>query len=653
MASFAEGRSIEQVLAIARDFAASTPSLSSVSSAKPSVAKAIAADKVADIKAGDAFYICNLKGGGYVIVSSDDRFKPVLGYSSNGSISETTALPDGLRYWLGFLSDEMASAKANGYEKTAEPSLNLCAAMPQKSVEPMLTTKWGQEKPFNGKVIPTAPTGCVATGIAQVMKYWNYPVQGQGSHTNAFNPSQQADFGATTYDWANMLNVYNTGWESKAELDAVQTLMSHIGIATDMRYNFQNSNTSATSNVYGAAALVKYFKYNKYMYVQSRDVVSYGAWKDIVLNELQSGRPVCYTGQDKNIGGHFFVCDGYDALTGKFHFNWGWTGNLDGYYELSALEPGEGGTGAGSGKFTYLQQIFVMMQPTEAGEPTSQFIAETINITTDGKSINIVTKGLENDNTDFSGTCGIAVYDNARNLVAYLVSQEMTMGTGHIHDQEDNFTVDASSLPEGNYQICFATRRNDTPDKAFTVYAHYKNVTFYDAKVSSNGITVSSHTLSSNLAAETPVIVSDEDNTLYQNAMSHFKVTVTNNSTDDFNDEIGILLVKGRNISSSISNNTVIKAGETKTVDVYGVFSDKIVKGTGYTAYPIYYKDGSSLQFEGTAPLSSVVVSDKPSGIESVRIDTKEADIYHNLSGQRVNASAKGIVIQNGKKMIK
>jgi hypothetical protein len=123
-------------------------------------------------------------------------------------------------------------------------------------------------------------TGCVATGMAQVMKFHEYPVSGIGSHTNRYHQSCFADFASTVYDWANMTNSYD-GMSSSVEKDAVATLMFHCGVATDMQY--QNSSSSATPNIFAGLALVNYFGYNPNMYSESRSQMSLGAWKDLIL----------------------------------------------------------------------------------------------------------------------------------------------------------------------------------------------------------------------------------------------------------------------------------------------------------------------------------------------------------------------------------
>ena len=59
---------------------------------------------------------------------------------------------------------------------------------------------------------------------------------------------------------------------------------------------------------------------------------------DIVFMELSENGPVYYGGADMTMGGHAFVLHGYDS-TGMVYVNWGWSGDDDGYYDISLLNP--------------------------------------------------------------------------------------------------------------------------------------------------------------------------------------------------------------------------------------------------------------------------------------------------------------------------
>ena len=60
------------------------------------------------------------------------------------------------------------------------------------------------------------------------------------------------------------------------------------------------------------------------------------AFAEKVYQSLKNGCPVIMSGSKTKGGCHIFVVDGYNAKTGLFHINFGWYGQFDGWYALSA-----------------------------------------------------------------------------------------------------------------------------------------------------------------------------------------------------------------------------------------------------------------------------------------------------------------------------
>lgn len=603
-----------------------------------------------------AYYVCNVEGEGFVIVSGDDRFKEILGYSTNGTYDQNN-MPDGFAYWMQFLSNEMETAIANGYEPS-NITTPAYAANAGQSVEPLVKTKWNQNSPYNKKLNGNM-TGCVATGMAQVMNYWKYPTHGTGSHTGAYSPNFFADFSATTYDWANMLNMYGYdknlnpggGWESNAEVDAVATLMLHCGVATDMQWG---KDQSATANMYAAHALISFFNYNKYLYSESRDHVSLGAWKALLIDQLQTGHPLCYSGQSGNVG-HFFVCDGYDATTGKFHFNWGWSGMYDGYYEITSLEPGTGGIGAGMGSYNSMQQIFVNMQPTVTGSASVHFEAGNVAMTASNKNVNVTVTTIDNNNTQtVKGSIGVAVYGTDGTLVKYVSVNEFPMSGLHIgatYSGDYKYTANMNGIANGTYTVCAAVGMEDI-DGIFPVRAKYDNTTYYTMKVTSTGITLTAQNHNADLTITSVALTSNSEGNMFQNVMATFDVTVKNNSAQEFNDEIGVNISGGRGSSQNLTVPATIGAGETKTIKVYG--TPTLTVKDGYTVKGCYGNNGTY-----TATGNGVILNIKDESlagiddiVEDIKPENTNAPMF-NIAGQRVNGNAKGIVIKEGKKVVK
>ena len=654
----AETRTAEQALAVAQQFVSNSTTFGRARSVDVTLApKAAVGPKLLKgivPSLAPAYYIYNVKDQGMVIVSGDDRFTDILGYSESSCISGEQELPDGLQYWLSFLSEEMSAAIEAGYNpaRAAAPA----STDMTESVAPLLTSKWNQNAPYNDK-LQGYMTGCVATGTAQVMNYWKYPASGKGSHQGAYAPGFSADFSSTKYDWAHMLDTYGTGWETKQEVDAVATLMLHVGVATDMRWG---KDQSATPNNFAAFALQNYFGYNKNLYIESRDHMSLGAWKSLLVQQLQTGHPLCYAGMSSKTGssaGHFFVCDGYDASNGKFHFNWGWAGSYDGYYAVTALEPGTGGIGAGAGQFNYYQSIFVNVQPEECGEYQAHFDAITVTPSGSSKSkVKVATTGLTNNNTyNFAGTFGLAVYNADGTFHKYIPSATTLPLTGFnigsAYSVEYSYEVNASDVAAGTYTICAAVW-SDRDQKVFPIRANYINATYYTMTVSGSNVAFSPLSNQPNLTLTSVSLVNSPlENTLFQNFLTHFRLVITNNSATEFNDEVGVQFEQSRSKKGIISMPVVIAAGETKAIDLYGTMPTTVNLGS-VSVKAVYGYDGTFTTLGNT--LSATVMSkDEAVSVGSIPTDASQQATRYNLSGRRVADNEKGIIITNGKKYLK
>ena len=339
------------------------------------------------------FYIFNnVNGPGFVLVSGDDCAIPVLGYSGTSNC-KGGELPDNILSWFGFYDGTIGTAVLNGEVATAEIAGQWndlrAGSLPEPqsvtAVSPLLSTTWDQNAPYNNLCPGTgsnkAVVGCVATAMAQMMKFYNWPTTGTGSHSYVCNDGTynygtlSVNFGATTYDWANMINSYpNANSGTAAQRNAVATLMYHCGVAVEMVYTPNGSGawTVGTSYPYypsAETALKDYFNYSPSLFGAWKQYYTDAQWISMLKNDLDQQHPVIYGGSDQNgESGHCFVCDGYDN-TNNFHFNWGWSGWYDGYYALSSLIPGTGGTGAGNGDFSYYQEAIFGAVPNNGSTP--------------------------------------------------------------------------------------------------------------------------------------------------------------------------------------------------------------------------------------------------------------------------------------------
>lgn len=299
-----------------------------------------------------AYYIFERSTGqGFVIVAGDDAVEPIIGYSLENPI-DVNNLPPAL---IGFLKGHESYIR---YVKThpTPPSSSIqskwsddasqrtAAAVIQVIVEPLIKTRWNQGDPYNALCPSLRPTGCVATTMAQIMRYWNFPATGQGSHSYkpADFPTQSANFGATTYDWKSMTNTYSSSSSSTSKA-AVALIMYHCGVSVDMGYSLTGG---SGSTIYKAASAYKtYFRYTSNPAVEASSDNTVIGFRNKLIAELNNFRPVEMRGGSEVEGtltraaGHAWVCDGYDN-DNAFHMNWGWGGSSDGYFKLSDLSPG-------------------------------------------------------------------------------------------------------------------------------------------------------------------------------------------------------------------------------------------------------------------------------------------------------------------------
>ena len=300
---------------------------------------------------------------GFMILSADDAAYPVLGYSDSGSFDPSN-IPPQMEWWLSQYASQIEKARLLNLPGKEE-NTSLLTDDGKEAIEPMVKTKWNQDEPYN-LMCPTDPrgtycyTGCVATAMAQVMKYFEYPETGNGFISYSFTlnntPIQlMMDLSDTPFDWKNMLDTYGRGNYSKEEGNAVAYLMKACGYSVEMNYGTDAS--GAIGNLI-SGALSTYFGYDKSARYVSRLPYSDAQWSDLIYENLRNVGPVIYNGTSAMQGGHSFVCDGYDG-NGFFHFNWGWGGISDGYFALEALNPQSIGIGGYAGGFNLSQEVVI------------------------------------------------------------------------------------------------------------------------------------------------------------------------------------------------------------------------------------------------------------------------------------------------------
>lgn len=337
------------------------------------------ADKVSEITFDELshLHIFDVDGTGFVIVAGDDCVAPVLAYSFRNLFP--SELNPELGYWVRGYESQIATAVKLGAQSSDKVAAQwhqmLYTDVPETpkslvNVPAMLTTEWNQSAPYN-HFCPVdtvlggrAVVGCVATAMAQIMKYWNFPSFGEGSHTyqpvswwgTPHYPTLTADFGHTTYLWQYMPDRAEN-FSPQHQRDAVATLSFHCGVAVEMMYGLSEQGGSAAYSGCGhwtshcaSNAFWQYFKYDTSLFYAERDAYNDSIWLGFIDEQLAQGRPIYYDGSDHS-GGHAFVLDGSDNQN-RYHFNMGWAGYGDGFYSINNIAPGSGGTG-GNATYTF------------------------------------------------------------------------------------------------------------------------------------------------------------------------------------------------------------------------------------------------------------------------------------------------------------
>ena len=299
-----------------------------------------------------AFYVFAVQPKGFVIVSADDRARPILGYSTESNF--TPQLPDGLMTFFDNYKAGFSQMYANNDERTDEAVADwtslektgrLSASKTDRSVAPLLSSIWNQTDLYNN-MAPEDPTsvfsghcksGCVANTMSQIMRYWEWPRHGQGGHgyyASSYYGNygwQEADFENATYRFELMPDFLDFA-SPQDEVDATALLEYHAGVSVDMGYG--PSASGAYSEDVGPAML-EYFRYSPELEHRYKPNGSGLQWKNDLRANLDACMPLYYASSG-DAGGHAYVLDGYDD-NDMFHLNWGWAGFDNGWYAIDGF----------------------------------------------------------------------------------------------------------------------------------------------------------------------------------------------------------------------------------------------------------------------------------------------------------------------------
>lgn len=593
------------------------------------------------------YYAFNLEQG-YVIVSGDDEMTELVGYAENGFF-DAENVPPQMQLWLDGYAEYVAAVQSG----KAKARKILLSDSPSVVVEPLVTTKWNQDAPFNNFApeytddnnnTQRCATGCAATAMAQIMKFHNWPELGVGhySYEHQSFGTISSNFSEHVYDWTNMIDRYNNGEYSSEQADAVALLMKDCGVSLNMNYG----------PVSGASIYSYYPAFKNYFRYSSRTVNRSGCetaeFTKIITDELQEGRPIIYCGTGED-GGHAFVVDGYD--TNYFlHVNWGWGGYSDGYFDMNYMDPTGLGIGGGSGAFKWNQGI-VLARPLKDGVEPYEFIQQLCFVPYDdvkggifceqempankGDDVTILLRNTANlSGESFFGSLNVGVFDDSGALVTMGNEERIENNNGELLEFQSGslysvdlpMTLNTAGIADGNYIVRAMSKANGDVWRKFAS-TDCLNMTVADGKVY--------------LSAPTPNIsmvgIGSYDTATYKGFSFNADVTVHNSSSIPVDGSIMFTVTDsetGDALSGSLRaivyDNCDFKARISfpTTYDFFVIGKTYNISFTGFQT-----TDGKTLPINNAIPLSFSIV--------------ENAEVQNSLTFFNIEGNPFGMTVSN------
>ena len=637
-------------------------------------------------------YVFNVKDSqGFVIVSPDDCTEAILGYSESGTFNEET-MPENMRAWLQGYARQIAWAQQNNIQASNAPRQADRAA-----VAPLVKAHWDQGSPYYNSCPKSGSrytyTGCVATAMAQVMHFFQWPNATQEDipgYTTEGGLTVKSVAAGATIDWSNILVGYgyycnNGDWKNQssnsAQKKAVADLMFYCGASTKMEYTTQGSGTISG---FIAPAFVRYFGYDPSARLVDRTCYTASQWEEIIYHEIANSRPVIYSGMTSTntneAEGHEFICDGYQK-DGYFHINWGWanSADVDGFFKLTALNPdsqGAGGSSTGDG-FNYYQDAVIGIQPLGAGGTVSDAVYEgsvVLEATDITLSQNPATPGSKVTLTATITNLGSSRYRNGIYVIDWVTEEEKYVSGNFSSGQQRTISV-TFDVPEQDYMQFIIVGVQDDGIPLYLGVSEQLTIgeeaapepTTVDVKIGENGWGVLSSTYGLDFRALniTAYVVTGETDGI-----------ITKRKVSKVPAETGLLVSGTANqtytvptMSSSfddVSDNKLVAQMETKKVGRVGGGTVRFFFGEQDGQVGFAYPSSSSVEVNaGEAYLALTGTSsdyaektwlpleESATGIERTTIEGTSTDgYYYTLDGRRVTNPTKGIYIYQGRKVL-
>lgn len=533
---------------------------------------------------------------GFTIVSGDDELPEIVGYSAHGN-SEHLMKTEGCAAFLKAYQKFVAAftqGDAKARKILAEQrALKADGRYQQPKITPLLgDIAWNQLTPYNNMCpeyedSELSVTGCIATAMAQVMMYYKYPKELKAdipAYTTATNKLKvNAISKGEEYDWDNMLPTYTEGEYNTTQANAVAKLMFHCGAAVQMDYG------DSSGALLRPEDMSTYFGYDADLLQEVyRSVYTLAEWKKILDRELEAKRPIIYGGVRSYERGHQFVCDGSDG-EGLYHINWGWSGDCDGYFDITLLDPDVPGTGAGTPADGYNRDCSVIIGIAPDNESKDEPLIKEHSLYADAyenhRKCTITNGERKNASEQFSLTVTPVFSNPTHNKFEGLVALGIRNADGSYTPitQRKKVAMEARK-PDGEYAINYP---NFNLNYAFPVgttvlyeiystdngnnwdvCAYVENVVPFELEATSTSLTLNGNKLSADLKSN-EAIQFDMDNS--------FDITIRNDSQREY---LGLINVYTSETSTKPTFNEgsrraeeymCVPAGEstTRTITLY------------------------------------------------------------------------------------
>lgn len=542
---------------------------------------------------------------GFVVVAGDDRAPQILGYTDTGSF-DISNMPENMRWWIQQYEQQMRYLQDNPKARLTTPKRNV------NVVAPLLgEIEWNQKSPYNANcpymsyydedeeetVSGKAPTGCVATALAQVMRYHKWPNESKGNisyTTYTLKQNITADLNAT-YNWDLMLPTYTGVTATDEQKAEVAKLMYNVGAA--LKSDYTPSGTGAT-DVDVVPTLVRYFNYDPGARYVQRDYTAVNLYEQGLINEIEAGRPVPYGGVTKKNEGHFFVLDGINE-DGYYHINWGWGGLSNGYFLISSLDPDAQGVGGSTSTYTAFKyhQLYIsgLQKPQEGSKTGWNIMANDISKINDtyakGDEINTTIYDAYNNSCTYDTLkCKLYwdIYDSEGTIIEKNFIKNDTLALNYGFDKlTTNFKIPAD-IADGEYTVKLDfTQAEDDYTEIHNVAMKAGANKYYKINVEGDEVNVSTAAgLKLSIESVTP-------ERLKAGETSDLKVTFKNTGEDYVGDFNFFLYVNGKkNVYpryTSPERIVSIPANSTVTLDFKENIPSKLVTDDDYVLQFYYY----------------------------------------------------------------